>query len=307
MARVKKGDRINGWIALDKPAGLTSTRAVSIIRRLFNAQKAGHAGTLDPLATGMLPIALGEATKTVAHMVDAQKIYEFTLKWGEETDTGDTEGTITETSDKRPDETAVRDVLEQFRGEITQTPPRYSAILIDGERAYDLARHGEEFEIPSRQVEIFELELLKTSEIEASFRTRCGKGTYIRSLARDIARQLGTFAHIINLRRLSVGTFCADDMIKLEMLEELGHKGDDRSGLMECLLPIETVLDDIPACAVDLAEANRLRQGQAVILRGRDAPVHQELVLVKNRKTPVALASIECGMLKPKRVFNLGK
>ena len=221
MGRRKKGQPVSGWINLDKPVGIGSTKALSRVRKFLDAQKAGHAGTLDPLASGILPIALGEATKVIPFIQDAAKTYAFTIKWGEATDTDDTEGNIIKTSPNRPKEQDILKALPDFTGEITQIPPKYSAIKIDGQRAYDLARSGADIEMKSRQVVINQLELLEARRDAADFRVNCGKGTYVRSLARDIAEKLGTYGHIIALRRESVGYFTLQSAISLEILENL--------------------------------------------------------------------------------------
>ncbi len=306
MARRRRGQAVNGWVLLDKPAGMTSTRAVSAIRRIFDAQKAGHAGTLDPLATGMLPIALGEATKTVGHVQDGAKTYRFTVRWGEERDTDDTEGRAVKTSGDRPAEGEITTVLPRFTGTIEQRPPAYSAIKVDGERAYDLARSGEHVELKTRLVHIDDLRIIEhPDDSHTVFEADCGKGTYIRALARDMGRMLGCFGHIEALRRLAVGPFGEDDMISLEKLNDLSHKGAGCEAMTPYLQPVETALDDIPALAIGGPEASRVKQGQSVILRGRDAPVHAPQVLVKWQGNPIAIATVEGGMLKPKRVFNL--
>jgi len=308
MARRKKGLPINGWCIFDKPYGMTSTKAVAVIRSIFNARKAGHAGTLDPLATGLLPIALGEATKTVPFAMDGKKIYEFTVQWGQETNTDDTEGEVVEHSDHRPIEAAIKALLPKYTGTISQVPPKFSAIKLAGERAYNLARAGKTVEIAAREVIIDKFELVSCPDDNHSiFKVSCGKGTYIRALARDMGRDLGCFGHVTSLRRTFVKPFSSCDMILLEKLEDLSHKGADRTGLLACLLPIDAALDDIPAVLIDQSQAFSLRQGRAVILRGRDAPINNDLVVARYRGNPVALASIEKGMLKPKRVFNLSQ
>jgi tRNA pseudouridine55 synthase len=298
---------VHGWIALDKPVGMTSTHAVAVIKRLFTAKRVGHAGTLDPLASGCLPIALGEATKTVPFVVDGRKSYFFTVRWGEERDTDDAEGRVVETSENRPDVAAVRGVLPRFTGTIEQVPPRYSAIKIDGERAYDLARDGEIVELAPRAVAIHRLELLETPDPDhAKLAAECGKGTYVRSLARDIGRALGAFGHVSELRRSHVGPFGESDMIPLERLESLCHRAAAGEGnLADMLLPVETALDDIPALAVSPADAARLQRGQAVLMRGRDASILRGMVQVASSGQLVAIAEVERGEIIPKRVFNL--
>jgi tRNA pseudouridine55 synthase len=286
---------------------MTSTQAVAAVKHLFQAKRAGHAGTLDPLASGGLPVALGEATKTVPFVMDGRKRYRFTVCWGEERDTDDTEGRIVRTSDMRPTPEAIRALLPQFTGLIEQTPPRYSAIKVQGERAYDLARDGEVVELTPRPVEIHELTLVDQIDRSHSlFEAECGKGTYVRALARDIGRILGSFGHICALRRTVVGPFGENDMIPLEELEGLCNRAASGEGsLADALLPVETALDDIPALAVTRADAARLHRGQAVLLRGRDAPNCSGTVYVTVAGRLLALAEIGNGELIPKRVFNL--
>jgi tRNA pseudouridine55 synthase len=298
---------VHGWVVLDKPIGMTSTHAVAVVKRLFQAKRAGHAGTLDPLASGGLPIAMGEATKTVPFVMDGRKRYRFTVRWGQERDTDDTEGRVTQTSDDRPSAAAIRDLLPQFTGLIEQTPPQYSAIKVQGERAYDLARDGEIVELKPRPVEIHHLTLSDQPDSDHSvFEAECGKGTYVRALARDIGRILGCYGHICALRRTLVGPFGEADMIPLEQLEALCDRAASGEGsLADALLPVETALDDIPALAVTRADAARLHRGQAVLLRGRDAPNCSGTVYVTVAGRLLALAEIGNGELIPKRVFNL--
>jgi tRNA pseudouridine55 synthase len=304
--KFKKRD-VHGWVVLDKPIGMTSTHAVAVIKRLFSAKRAGHAGTLDPLASGCLPIALGEATKTVPFVVDSRKTYLFTVRWGEERDTDDAEGRVVATSENRPDAAAIRAELPRFTGTIQQVPPRFSAVKIDGERAYDLARDGETVELAPRSVTIYRLELIETPDPDhAMFAAECGKGTYVRSLARDLGRVLGVFGHVSALRRDRVGPFGEMDMISLEPLESLCHRAAAGEGhLADVLLPIETALDDIPALAVSPADAARLARGQAVLLRGRDATIFRGMVQVASSGQLVAIAEVDRGEIIPRRVFNL--
>jgi tRNA pseudouridine55 synthase len=292
---------------LDKPIGMTSTHAVAVVKRLFSAKRAGHAGTLDPLASGGLPIALGEATKTVPFVMDGRKRYRFTVQWGEERDTDDSEGRVTATSTNRPDADAVRALLPRFTGTIEQTPPQYSAIKIQGERAYDLARDGETVALQPRAVEIHQFGLVEhTDDGRSVFEAECGKGTYVRALARDIGRILGCYGHISALRRTLVGPFDEADMIPLVELEALCDRAASGEGnLADALLPVETALDDIPALAVTRADAARLHRGQAVLLRGRDAPQSSGIVYVTVAGRLLALAELGHGELIPKRVFNL--
>ncbi len=298
---------VHGWVVLDKPVGMTSTHAVSVIKRLFSARRAGHAGTLDPLASGALPIAMGEATKTVPFVMDGRKLYHFTVRWGEERDTDDAEGRVTEASDARPTPEAIRALLPAYIGTIQQVPPRYSAIKIEGERAYDLARDGETVELAARPVEIARLELIDTPDPDhAVLVAECGKGTYVRSLARDMGRALGCFGHVSALRRVAVGPFTEQTMILLEDLEALCHRAAaGEASLADALMPVETALDDIPALAVGRADAARLQRGQAVLLRGRDAPIFHGPVYVTVEGHLLALAETEHGEIVPKRVFNL--
>jgi len=304
----KKNKRdVHGWVVLDKPVGMTSTHAVAVIKRLFAAKRAGHAGTLDPLASGCLPIALGEATKTVPFVVDGRKTYIFTVRWGEERDTDDAEGRIVNVSESRPDRAAIEAMLPRFVGTIEQVPPRFSAIKIDGERAYDLARDGEAVELAPRQVTINRLKLLESPDPDhAVLSAECGKGTYVRALARDLGRTLGGFGHVSALRRSRVSPFVEGDMISLERLESLCHRAAaGEVNLADMLLPVETALDDIPALAVSPADAARLHKGQVVLLRGRDAAVIRGTVQVASGGQLVAIAEIDRGEIVPRRVFNL--
>jgi len=298
---------VHGWVVLDKPVGMTSTHAVAVIKHLFAAKRAGHAGTLDPLASGCLPVALGEATKTVPFVVDGRKTYVFTVRWGEERDTDDAEGRVVSSSESRPDGTAIRALLPRFVGTIDQVPPRFSAVKIDGERAYDLAREGEVVEITPRAVTIHRLDLVEMPDRDHAVLTaECGKGTYVRALARDLGRELGALGHVCALRRSRVGPFAESDMISLERLESLCHRAAAGEGnLADMLLPIETALDDIPALAVSPADAARLHRGQAILLRGRDAAIVRGTVQVASSGELVAIAEADRGEIVPKRVFNL--
>jgi tRNA pseudouridine55 synthase len=308
MARRRTGEAIHGWIAFDKPVGMTSTQAVAAIRRATGAAKAGHGGTLDPLASGMLPIALGEATKTVAWAMAGSKRYRLTIRWGEATATDDAEGAVTETSPHRPTGEDILAALPGFTGDIMQVPSTYSAIKVDGRRAYDLARAGEEVELASRPVRIDRIDLIQLDDADhATLEVTCGKGVYMRSLGRDLALTLGTCGHLSALRRLSVGRFQVETAISVDMLPDLGHT----HRLSEHLLPIETALDDIPALALTEAEALRLRHGQSVQpLRPTDrARIDQlgngSIVSVSADGKLVAIAETDMGMLRPVRVMNL--
>ena len=289
--------KINGWVILDKPEGITSTRALGRVRRAFDAAKAGHAGTLDPLASGILPIAFGEATKTIPYVVDATKDYEFTLEWGSETDTDDREGAVTATSPNRPSRRAVEALLPSLTGEIMQVPPAYSAIKTDGRRAYDRARNNEEVVLEARPVEIHRLDLLDCDSSRARFGTTTGKGAYIRALARDIGRDLGSAAHVTKLRRLRVGPFSLEKSNLLDFFDGIG----DVAGAFEALHPVLTALDDIPALAISDQDAERLRCGRRIAVSASDDVVAVGL----NAGQPVAILRIEEGMASPQRVFNL--
>lgn len=305
MARRKKGEAISGWVIVDKPLGPTSSDVVNRVRRAFNAQKAGHAGTLDPLATGILPVALGEATKTVPFILDAAKSYRFTMRFGAETSTDDAEGEVTVESAHRPTDGEIEAVFPRFRGMIEQVPPAFSAVKVDGERAYARARAGEEVELAARSVEIHEIALVSRPDADhAELEISCSKGTYVRSLARDIARALGSAAHVSALRRTRHGPFREEAAIPLDKLCALGHIAP-APGPRVHLLPLETALDDIPAQAVSGEDAARLRKGQGVLLRGRDAPILSGSVLATHRGDPVALTEYRQGELRPVRVFNL--
>ncbi len=310
----KKGRPVSGWVVLDKPVGLGSTEAVSKIKWLFQAEKAGHAGTLDPLASGMLPIALGEATKTVPYVQDGAKIYRFTVAWGEERSTDDLEGPVTKTSDKRPAEDEVRALLPNYTGVILQVPPQFSAIKIAGERAYDIAREGTAVEIPPREVEIARLDIVAHEADMTIFEVECGKGTYVRSLARDMGRDLGCFGHIADLRRTEVYPFTADDFVTLEELEAAvpppPQEGEERpagarfAALDDLLVDTLSALESLPQVPVGDDAANRIRLGNPVVVRGRDAPVEADEACITARGRLVAIGAIEQGMFKPKRVFT---
>lgn len=309
MGRRKKGDPVSGWVVLDKPYDLGSTSAVGRVRRAYNAQKAGHAGTLDPLATGVLPIALGEATKTVPFLVEADKTYRFTVAWGSTTASFDGEGAVTATSDVRPSRQAVEAVLPDFVGEIDQVPPDFSAIRVDGQRAYDLAREGVEMDLKSRKVVIHEARVTAQPDADhVEIEISCGKGTYVRAIVRDLAEKLGACAHVSALRRTRVGAFDEARAITLELLEDLVHKGRG----LEALLPVETALDDIPGLAVTAEDAFRLSQGRGIVLLPRQVETLRTLldgasrtVLAKHGSQAVAICEMRAGQLSPVRVFNL--
>jgi tRNA pseudouridine55 synthase len=305
MTRRRKGKPVHGWLVLDKPAGLTSTQAVGVVKRLFEAQKAGHAGTLDPLATGILPIALGEATKTVPFAVDGEKAYRFTVRFGAETDTDDAEGAVVETSEVRPSREAIEAVLDNFTGEISQVPPRYSAIKVEGNRAYDLARSGEEVALEPRTVVIEDLRLIDMPDAAtAVFEAECGKGTYVRAVARDMGRALGCFGHVIALRRTRVGAFDEATSVSLETLQAAAQTSE--AALAAQLLPVEAALDALPGVSVGPNDAASLARGQSVLVRGRDAPVLQGAAWAHFKGRILALGELEKGAFRPTRVFNFG-
>jgi len=303
MARLRKASPVHGWLIFDKPQGINSTRAVAQVKRLYDAEKAGHAGTLDPLAAGVLPIAFGEATKTVPFVVEGSKAYRFTVRFGIETDTDDAEGKEVAKSDARPSRSKIEATLSRFTGEITQVPPRFSALKVDGARAYDLARDEEEFELEPRSVSIARLTLITHPDKDhCVLEAECGKGTYVRALARDLGRALGTLGHVAALRRTRVGPFGEENAVSLATLERLSP---DREALLAALEPVEIALRDIPALAISVADAARLRRGQPVLLRGRDAPILAGTVYATTRGTLVAVGEVSEGELKPRRIFNL--
>jgi tRNA pseudouridine55 synthase len=305
MARRRKGLPVHGWLIFDKPEGMSSTQAVARVKRLYDAAKAGHAGTLDPLATGILPIALGEATKTVPFVVEGTKEYRFTVRFGAETDTDDSHGKPTGTSELRPSGAEIEAKLPDFTGEIDQVPPRYSALKVDGARAYDLARDDEDFELASRRVSIASLALVDHPDRDRCvLEARCGKGTYVRALARDLSRALGTLGHVEALRRTRVGCFTEDRAVTLAALDALAESGGHEA-VMSALEPVETALHDVPALALSGPDADRLRRGQPVLLRGRDAPIVEGPVYAMSRGMLVALGEVSKGELKPRRIFNL--
>ena len=303
MARLRKASPVHGWLIFDKPQGINSTGAVAQVKRLYDAEKAGHAGTLDPLAAGVLPIAFGEATKTVPFVVEGSKAYRFTVRFGIETDTDDAEGKEVAKSDARPSRSKIEATLSRFTGEITQVPPRFSALKVDGARAYDLARDEEEFELEPRSVSIARLTLITHPDKDhCVLEAECGKGTYVRALARDLGRALGTLGHVAALRRTRVGPFGEENAVSLATLERLTP---DREALLAALEPVEIALRDIPALAISVADAARLRRGQPVLLRGRDAPILAGTVYATTRGTLVAVGEVSEGELKPRRIFNL--
>lgn len=305
MARGKRhGKRIDGWLCIDKPAGLTSTDVVNRVRRITDAAKAGHGGTLDPLATGVLPLALGEATKTVTYVMDGTKHYRFVARFGEARDTDDLDGEVVAASDHRPSDDEIRHLLPRFVGRIEQVPPRYAAVKVAGERAYDLARRGEEVVLEARPVTVHRLEMaLRRSADEAVFLMECGRGAYVRSIVRDLGRDLGCHAHVVELRRTRVGRFVEDQAVGLETLERL--VADD--ALPQALLPISIALDEVPALSLTGPQADRLRAGQTIrvapqLLEGETGDDGTVRAMAAGRV--VALARLTGADLSPLRVFN---
>ena len=301
MGRNKKGRAISGWLVLDKPYELGSTQAVGKVRWLFQAKKAGHAGTLDPLATGVLPIALGEATKTVPYVTDGEKAYRFTVQWGRQTNTDDAEGTTVETSRKRPTRDQIEALLPRFTGDIQQVPPAFSAIKIDGKRAYAEARAGQEVELQPRPVYVESFELADCpDEDHAVFEVVCGKGTYVRAFARDLGQLLGCYGHVTGLRRTFVEPFEETDTVSWDDL--LALEGD-LDGLDRLLIsPLES-MQGFPEIKLSEDEARRVRLGNSIILRGRDAPVEEEDVCAVNKGQLVAIGDVKKGQFQPRRVL----
>jgi tRNA pseudouridine55 synthase len=305
--RRQKGRPISGWLILDKSFDVGSTEAVSKAKWLFQAQKAGHAGTLDPLATGVLPIAFGEATKTVPYVMESEKRYRFTARWGASTATDDAEGAIIATSEKRPTRAEVESVLARFTGEIEQAPPQFSAVKIAGERAYDLAREGETVALEARPVSIHDLRLVDVpDEDHTVFEATTGKGAYVRALVRDMAKALGTEGHVVALRRLAVGPFRAEEGITLEALEAAGPDARDAY-----LRPLDVALAALPQAAIGGPEADKIRRGQPAVItpatakgvRGGEAGTIPA-VLAAFHGEAVAICELDGLKLKPIRVFN---
>jgi tRNA pseudouridine55 synthase len=288
---------IDGWVILDKPVGITSTHAVSRLKRIFNAKKAGHAGTLDPLASGILPVAFGEATKTVPFVQDGEKAYRFTVRFGTETDTDDSDGKVVAQSDLCPAPAGILALLPRFIGVIQQTPPAFSAIRIDGARAYDIARDGQTPELSARPVTVHALDLVSADGNEAVFEARCGKGTYVRAIARDLGRLLGCYGHVTALRRTRVGPFVEADAVTLSDLAEPAFVGGP-------MRRVEAGLMEMPRVIVDRDAAARLRRGQSILLRGADAPIEGSAYAACGGVV-IAVGSVAKGELVPGRVFNL--
>ncbi|CBI75838.1 tRNA pseudouridine synthase B [Bartonella clarridgeiae 73] len=315
--RKKKGRPISGWIILDKPKGMSSTAAVSKIKWLFNAQKAGHAGTLDPLASGILPIALGEATKTVPYVMEGTKTYHFRVAWGEERSTNDLEGKITKTSPIRPTQENILTLLPKYTGVIWQKPPQFSAIKIAGNRAYDLARKGENIEIPPRQVEIKTLKLIETTaQGHSIFEMTCRKGTYVRSLARDMGYDLGCYGYIVDLRRIKVAPFGKNDLITWDELKAaMSHKETtnenctlpkrDFSKLDQLLIKTDAALHYLSHYTLDETQAMLIKMGNSALLFEKNVLIDEENVYVTYKDQLLAIGAIDKNQFKPKRIFTI--
>ncbi len=310
--RKRKGERVHGWLNLDKPADMTSTQCVGALKRIFNAQKVGHGGTLDPLATGILPIAFGEATKTVQWMMDAEKDYMFTIKWGVSTDSQDAEGETIATSDARPSRADIDAWLDGFTGETEQVPPKFSAIKIDGQRAYDLAREGEDFTLPSRKIIVHNASVHSMPDVDHTIlHVRSGKGFYVRAMARDLAFDLGAEGHIVQLRRMRVGVFDEKEAVTLAQIEALEG---DRQALLDLLRPLQCVLEDMPKLDITSEDAAQIRQGRMIMLlphvverwqAERDAAGNDRTALALCDGRAVAMGEVRAGRFQPGKVFQL--
>lgn len=300
---MKRISVIHGWLNIYKPLGMNSARAVTIVRHALGKHKVGHGGTLDPMAEGILPLALGDATKTVNYLMEKTKVYEFEVTWGRQTSTDDSEGSVIAQSDKRPSTEEIQKALPSFTGKISQVPPNYSAVWVEGKRAYDLARKNESLELKSRNVFIENIQLLSQPSIDrALFQVTCGKGTYVRSLGRDLALFLGTKGHISFLKRTRVGNFSLENAICLEKIQELGHKV-----LAEGYVhPIVNVLDDIPAVYVDAEQEMRILHGHAIGLTPQQAKnlISGTVLCVQEQGKALAIGSLNSGFVQPNRVFN---
>ncbi len=301
MARRRKGNPVTGWLIVDKPAGLTSAAIVNKVKWACNAQKAGHAGTLDPAATGLLVVALGEATKAIPYVTDALKAYRFTVRWGQSTNTDDTEGEITGQSDMRPDARQIETTLPRFRGQIEQIPPQFSAVKVDGERAYDLARDGQVTELKSRPLWVEDLRLVEMPDADHSvFEMTCGKGGYVRSVARDLGTEMGCLGHVTSLRRIWSGPFDLDDAVTFAQIEA----AERSPAILEFLHPLEAGLTGLPCCTCSPEASARIRNGNPGDVIASDADFG-ETVWVRCGETPVALGTYLDGRVQPTRVFNL--
>jgi tRNA pseudouridine55 synthase len=298
----RERQKVDGWIILDKPVGITSTHALGMVKRVFKAAKAGHAGTLDPLASGILPLAFGEATKTVPYVMDGEKAYRFTVTWGVETNTDDSDGEAVKSSTERPVREAIEAILPRFMGVILQTPPQFSALKVKGERAYDLARDGEQVDLQPREVEITALHLTAMTADTATFEAECGKGTYVRALARDFGRLLGCYGHITALRRTRVGPFSEAEAVSLD---DIRGASETEVGARPYMQPVERALSVLSEISISRPDAQRLLNGQSVLMRGRDAPIVTGIAYATCQGKLIALVEGDGGELKPRRAFHL--
>ncbi len=301
MARRRKGRDVSGWVVIDKPAGPTSTAVVNKVRWAFQARKAGHAGTLDPAATGILAIALGEATKTVPFVTDARKAYAFTVRFGVATNTDDAEGEVVAESDRRPGDTEIAHALADFTGDILQVPPKYSAVKVDGQRAYAMARAGKNVELEPRSLFVESLRLTSRPDADhATFEMVCGQGGYVRSIARDLGQTLGCFAHVTALRRLWSGPFALENAVSLDQIEAQAHSPE----LDNCLLPLETGLSELPELPATAEGAGRMANGNPGMVIAAEAE-YGDLAWASYQGQPVAVGIYKAGELHPTRVFRL--
>jgi tRNA pseudouridine55 synthase len=302
MGRGRKGRDVSGWLVIDKPAGITSNAVVNKVRWAFGAKKAGHAGTLDPDATGVLAVALGEATKTVPFVTDALKCYRFTVRLGQATNTDDSAGEVIATSDTRPDDDAIRAALPRLTGDIMQVPPQYSAVKIDGQRAYALARAGEDLELAARPLFVETLDFVKRIDVDhVMLDMVCGKGGYVRAIARDLGAALGCLGHVVELRRIWSGPFEADEGVTMDRIEAFAG---DHAALDALLLPLETGLSDLPELPCTPDGAAKLRNGNPGMVLSADAE-YGDAAWASYQGQPVAVGIYKAGTLHPARVFNL--
>lgn len=306
--RKRKGDPVHGWLNLNKPADITSTQCVSLLKRVYNAQKVGHGGTLDPLADGVLPIAFGEATKTSQWAMDGDKEYVFTVSWGVSTDSIDAEGTEVSRSDMRPSREAIEDWLSGYHGDVEQVPPKFSAIKVNGQRAYDLAREGADFELKPRIVQVYSASVQDMPDANTTtFHVHCGKGFYVRALARDIACDLGCDGHIVRLTRTRVGDMRLENAVSLDTIKS----EDEKPALLEHLAPLQAMLADVPILPISTIEASQLKQGRAIVLlphvmdAWKDQRNDDRLAIALAGDIAIALGEVRAGRFQPNKVFQI--
>lgn len=301
MARKRKGRDVHGWLVVDKPAGITSNAVVNKVKWAFQAKKAGHAGTLDPEATGVLAVALGEATKTVPYITDALKAYEFTVRLGQATNTDDAEGEVIAQSDARPSDAEIQQALGPFAGQIMQVPPKFSAVKIDGQRAYKLARDGEDVELAARPLWVESLEMVSRPDVDhVVLELVCGKGGYVRSVARDLGEALGCHGHVLSLRRTWSGPFVAEDGVSMERIEELALSEE----IDQLLMPMDIALDCMPEVKATDESLARLKNGNPGLVIAHDVEYGEEC-WASHDGVPVAVGHYKAGELHPNRVFVL--